>query len=116
MLREAGLTPPNPGAIVTDAPTKRAVDRLLREGVIVRAVDRAKGRELLFHRDAIAEAQRRLEPLLEGGSGLLVTEIATTLGISRKFCMPLLDHLDTLGFTRRMGDRRLRGTAPASRR
>ena len=61
----AGLTPPNPGEIVTSPQSKRAVDRLLRERVIVRAVDRAKGREILFHRDAIAEAQRRLAPLLD---------------------------------------------------
>lgn len=110
MLREAGLTPPVPGAIVTDAPTKRAVDRLLREGVIVRTVDRAKGKELLFHRDVIAEAQHRLAPLLDSGPGLLVTEIAAALGISRKFCMPLLDHLDSIGFTRRVADRRQRGS------
>lgn len=109
MLREAGLAPPVPGAIVTDAKTKRAIDRLLREGAIVRAVDRAKGKELLFHRDAITEAQRCLAPLLDSGPGLLVTEIAAALGISRKFCMPLLDHLDGIGFTRRVGDRRLRG-------
>ena len=65
MLRRAGLTPPSPGAIVTDPQSKRAVDRLLREGVIVRAVDRAKGKEILFHRDAIEDARRRLAPLLE---------------------------------------------------
>ena len=88
-LRRAGLTPPNPGEIVTDPQSKRAVDRLLREGVIVRAVDRAKGREILFHRDAIEDARRRLAPLLEHAPGLLVTEIGAALGISRKYSMPL---------------------------
>jgi selenocysteine-specific elongation factor len=111
MLRQAGLTPPLPRTIVVDAASKRAIDRLLREGVIVRAVDRAKGKELLFHQDAIDEACGRLAPLLEAGPGLLVTEIAAELGISRKFTMPLLDHLDTIRFTRRIGDRRLRGPA-----
>src|SRR4029450_7929890 len=89
-LRLAGLTPPNPGAIVIDAQSKRAVDRLLREGIVVRAVDRAKGKEMLFHREAIEEARRRLAPLLERAPGLLVTEIAAALGISRKYTMPLL--------------------------
>jgi selenocysteine-specific elongation factor len=107
-LRTSGLTPPNPGDIVTSPQSKRAVDRLLRERVIVRAVDRAKGREILFHRDAIAEAQRRLAPLLDQAPGLLVTEIGVALGISRKYNMPLLDHLDTIGFTRRIDDRRIR--------
>ena len=110
-LLRAGLTPPNPGEIVTDTPSKRAVDRLLREGVIVRAVDRAKGREILFHRNAIEEARRRLTPLLEQAPGLLVTEIGAALGISRKYSMPLVDHLDAIRFTRRIKDRRIRAEA-----
>jgi selenocysteine-specific elongation factor len=108
VLRRGGLTPPNPGTIVTGSQSKRAVDRLLLAGIIVRAVDRAKDREILFHKDAIEEAQRRLAPLLEHSPGLLVTEITAALGISRKYCMPLLDHLDTIRFTRRVNDRRRR--------
>jgi selenocysteine-specific elongation factor len=115
-LLRAGLTPPVPGAIVTDPRSKRAVDRLLREGVVVRAVDRAKGREILFHRDAIEAAQRRLAPLLERPPGLLVTEIGVALGISRKFSMPLLDHLDTIRFTYRINDRRIRAMPAGPRR
>jgi selenocysteine-specific elongation factor len=108
-LRRGGLTPPNPGAIVTDVQSKRAVDHLLREGIVIRAVDRAKGREILFHRDAIKDAQLRLAPILERAPGLLVTEIGAALGISRKYSMPLLDHLDRVRFTRRVEDRRIRG-------
>jgi len=108
-LRQAGLSPPNPDQIVTDARSHRAVDRLLRAGILVRAVDRAKGREMLFHRNAIAEAQRRLAPLLERAQGARVTEMREALGISRKHVMPLLDHLDSIRFTRRIDDRRIRG-------
>jgi selenocysteine-specific elongation factor len=108
ILRRSGLAPPNPSTIVTGAQSKRAVDRLLRAGIIVRCCDRAKDREILFHKDAIEAAQRRLEPLLEGSPGLLVNEITAALGISRKYCMPLLDHLDTIHFTRRVDDRRVR--------
>lgn len=107
-LRRGGLAPPSPGAIVSDPQSKRAVERLLREGVIVRARDRAKEREILFHRDAIDEARRRLAPLLAREPGLLVTEVGSTLGISRKYSVPLLDHLDTIRFTRRVKDRRVR--------
>jgi selenocysteine-specific elongation factor len=39
---------------------------------------------------------------------LLVTEIGAALGISRKYSLPLLDHLDTTRFTRRINDRRVR--------
>ncbi len=110
-LKRGGLSPPEPAAVVTDLASRRAVERLLREGVIVRARDHAKGREILFHRAAIEDAQRRLAPLLERAPGLLVTQVAAALGISRKYCMPLLDHLDMIRFTRRVGDRRTRGVA-----
>jgi selenocysteine-specific elongation factor len=109
-LRRGALAPPSPGDIVSDLQASRAVERLLREGVIVRALDRAKGREILFHRDAIEEARRRLAPLLERGPGLLVTEVGAALGISRKYSMPLLDHLDKIRFTRRVKDRRTAGS------
>ncbi len=106
-VRAAGLKPPLPKELAGDAATHRAVERLLREGVLIRATDRDKGKELLFHRDAVAEARRILAPVLAGEDGLTVSEIAAALGISRKFCMPLLDHLDVVRFTKRMGDRRV---------
>jgi selenocysteine-specific elongation factor len=113
-LRRGGLTPPAPNVIVTDSGSHRALQRLLGAGVVVRAIDRAKGREILFHREAIDEAQRRLAPLLERGRGLLVTEVGAALGISRKYSMPLLEHLDTIQFTCRIKDRRIRGgSSPA---
>ena len=112
-LRQAGLTPPLPKEIIVDASSHRAVERLLREGTLIRATDRDKGKELLFHRDAIAEAKAVLAPLLgtKDDGGLAVSQIAAALAVSRKFCMPLLDHLDTIRFTRREGDRRVAGPA-----
>ncbi|MEO6718532.1 MAG: SelB C-terminal domain-containing protein, partial [Novosphingobium sp.] len=109
LLRHAGLMPPLPKQLIVDASAHRAVERLLREGTVIRAVDHDKGKELLFHRDAIAAARQVLAPIL--ADGLRVSEIAAALGISRKFCMPLLDHLDTIRFTRREGERRFAGPA-----
>jgi len=113
LLCAAGLMPPLPKEIIVEASSHRAVEQLLREGTLIRATDRDKGKELLFHRDAIAGAKAVLSPLLGAkvDGGLLVSQIAAALGISRKFCMPLLDHLDTIRFTRREGDRRLAGPA-----
>lgn len=111
VVRAAGLAPPRPAEIAADSASRRAVDRLLKDGTLVRAVDRAKGKAVLFHADAIADAMRRLAPLLERGPGLLVSEIGAALGITRKHTMPLLDHLDGVRFTRREGDRRTAGAA-----
>lgn len=105
-LAAAGLTPPTPRELLADPVTAAGINRLLRRGVLVRAVDRAKGKEIYFHASAIAQAREKLAPHLACGAGMTVSEIAATLGISRKFAMPLLDHLDGCGFTRRAGDLR----------
>ena len=107
MVRQAGLSGPDAAAVAPDPPRRRLVDRLVRDGTIVRATDRVQKRELLFHRDAIAAARQRLAPLLAQPPGLLVAEAGAALGISRKYSVPLLEYLDAIQFTRRIQDRRV---------
>jgi selenocysteine-specific elongation factor len=107
-FRVAAFTPPDMAIAASTPAAKRGLDRLLREGLIVRTYDRVQKRELLFHRDAIADARRRLTPLLVE-PGLLVKDAGAALGISRKFSVPLLEYLDTIQFTQRVGDRRILG-------
>lgn len=105
-LREAGLSPPDLLADAREPLARRALERLVRDGAAVRAVDRVQKRELLFHAEAVEAARRRLAPLL-APPGLLVGEVGRALGVSRKFSVPLLEHLDAIRFTRRIGDRRV---------
>jgi selenocysteine-specific elongation factor len=108
ILLEAGLMPPESKVIFAENPkARRAVDRLVRSGVVIRVIERVQKRELLFHREAIRNAQKLLEPKLETAPGLLVSDITGLLGISRKYCIPLLEHLDSVRYTRRIGDRRV---------
>ncbi len=106
-LRQGGLSPPDPIAVAPGPETRRLLDRLIREGVVIRAVDKVQKREVLFHREVIEAAKRQLTPLLSGGPGVLVGEAGVALGISRKYCVPLLEHLDAIRFTRRVADRRV---------
>ncbi len=105
-LRRGGLAPPDPEGPPREV--KGAVERLVREGVLVRTYDRVQKREVIFHRDAVDEARRLLRPLLVG-EGLRVSEAGAALGVSRKYSVPLLEHLDAVQFTRRDGDRRVLG-------
>ncbi len=107
-FRVAAFTPPDTAVAASTPAAKRGLDRLLRDGVIVRTYDRVQKRELLFHRDTIAEARQRLTPLL-AEPGLLVKDAGAVLGISRKYSVPLLEYLDTIQFTQRVGDRRILG-------
>jgi selenocysteine-specific elongation factor len=115
-LLDAKLAPPDAKSIFAENPqTRQVVARLVRDGTLVRAIDRAEKREFLFHREVIRSAQTVLEPNLAKLPGLLVSDVSLLLGISRKYCIPLLQHLDAVRFTRRVGDRRVlaRAVAPA---
>ncbi len=107
MLRQGGLTPPSPEALAPGPQGRRLANILVRDGVAIRAPDKVQKRELLFHVEAVELAKRRLAPLLTQAPGLLVSEAGAALGISRKYCVPLLEYLDTIGFTRRTADRRM---------
>jgi selenocysteine-specific elongation factor len=104
-LRQGGLAPSDLALDTREA--RAALQDLVRAGIAVRAPDRVQKREVVFHREAIEAARRRLADLLAGPPGLTVGEIGRALGISRKFSVPLLEHLDAVGFTRRNADRRL---------
>ena len=106
VLRKAGLSPPDPWTLAPDPRAKRLLDKLVREGAVVRTTDRVQKRDIFFHPEAVDSARRRLAPLLRE-PGLLVKEAGEALGISRKFSVPLLEHLDAVRFTRRVADRRV---------
>ncbi|WP_158916476.1 selenocysteine-specific translation elongation factor [Caulobacter sp. S45] len=108
LLRQGGLGPPDVEALAPTPLARRVLDQLAKDGRAVRTFDRVQKREVFFHPDAVADAQKRLRPLL-GGQGLSTGEIGAALGMSRKFSVPLLEYLDVLRFTRRQGDRRMLG-------
>ena len=116
LVKQANLAPPDANALLAAHPGARAaVERLAREGILVRTVDRVHKREILFHRDAVRRAQATLEPHLTA-PGLLLGEAGAILGITRKYAVPLMEYFDAIRFTRRVQDRRVRGEAarPAS--
>jgi selenocysteine-specific elongation factor len=112
IFRRAGLNPPDESeAVGRDVRRREALTYLVGAGTVIRAVDRVQRRAVLFHRDAVAGARTRLAEAFPNAltpeTGFLAREAGATLGISRKFSIPLLEHLDATGFTRRAGDRRI---------
>jgi selenocysteine-specific elongation factor len=53
--------------------------------------------------------------MLSGAGAMTVGDFKDRFGISRKFAVPLLEYLDSRGYTRRDGDRRLAGPALGER-
>lgn len=110
-FRQAGLNPPDEAeAVGRDVRRREALTYLVGAGTVIRAVDRVQRRAVLFHKAAVEEARAKLRATFPAAtspeSGFLAREAGAALGISRKFSIPLLEHLDATGFTRRAGDRR----------
>lgn len=97
---------PQAGILVGAPRARRIMAALLREGVLVCAVDRVQNRSYVFHQSALQAARQALAPHLEP-PGLLLREAAAMLGVSRKYAVPLLEYLDAIHFTRRVEDRRV---------
>ena len=83
----------------------RAIIRqLAQRGVLVHCD------ELYFHSSAIDTAVTAARQLLAANpQGFTVAQFREHLGVSRKYALPLINHLDATGFTRRREDLRIAG-------
>lgn len=66
--------------------------------------------DIYFDVQAVEDVKGRVRGFLEGGRVASPSELRQALEVSRKYLIPLLEHLDGLGLTRRTGEGRvLRG-------
>jgi selenocysteine-specific elongation factor len=104
----AGLTVPGFAAVLEKLPVDSAraqkiLQILVREKVLVKIAA-----DLIFHQTALV----RLRELLikyrkEHGEQLPIAAFKELTGVSRKYAIPLLEHLDRERVTRRVGDQRV---------
>jgi selenocysteine-specific elongation factor len=62
---------------------------------------------LYYHRDTMAEAQRIVREFIAANGSMTVSQFRDATGSSRKYALPLMEHLDSIRFTRRVGDARV---------
>jgi selenocysteine-specific elongation factor len=110
-FREGGFSPPDVDALAarleTDAPRLRPILELCaRQGELVHL-----GGGAFLHRDVEVELKRRIAASMPPSGGLTVSEIRGALGTSRRFAVPLCEYLDRIGYTRRVGDKRVLTTS-----
>lgn len=112
--RAAGFQPPEPKSFANQAAGNAAslaeiFDVAIAEGALVRVTP-----EIHLHADHDADMRKRVVAKLSGGGpGITVAEIRDLLGTTRKFAVPLCEHLDRTGVTRRVGDLRVLADSPA---
>jgi selenocysteine-specific elongation factor len=106
MLKTAGLAVPGPSELAAGAGTSpeeiEEILRLMEAQEEVLALDGG----LFFHRDAIRAAGANVVDALGGRSALGPADFREVLGVTRKYLLPVLRYLDTMGITTRIGEER----------
>jgi selenocysteine-specific elongation factor len=107
---EARFQPPElssfaPQAGGNAAALKDLLEVCIAEGYLSRVND-----DLYLHTDCETQMKHQVTDKLAEGKGLTVAEIRDLLGTTRKYAVPLCEHLDRIGVTRREGDLRFAGS------
>ncbi|HYZ13000.1 MAG TPA: selenocysteine-specific translation elongation factor [Actinomycetota bacterium] len=103
-VADAEPTPPTVAELQQRGFSSDAIDAAVRQGVLVRIAP-----DLVLTRSMV---DRAIEVVREAGAeGSTVSKVRERLGTSRRYAVPLMEHLDRTGATRRSGDLRFaRGT------
>ena len=107
-FESAGLTVPGLGGVLAKLPVDAAraqkiLQILLREKVLVKISS-----DLVFHRSTLQRLREMLAKYRkERGARLPITAFKELTGITRKYAIPLLEHLDREQVTRRAGGERV---------
>jgi len=106
-FRAGAFSPPEPADIarqagITDRQLKPILDLCAAEGTLVHVEG-----SLFLHAECHLELKQRMTAALSGGAGLTMSEIRQILDTSRKYAVPIGEHLDRIGLTVRKGDVRI---------
>jgi selenocysteine-specific elongation factor len=106
---QAGLQPPSVKELIADLAvdakeTKNMLMLLVNEGTIVKVKD-----DLFFNSKMISSLKERLIDHLKSNGEINTPQFKDMTGVSRKYCIPLLEYFDAENITIRIGDiRKLR--------
>jgi len=107
------FSPPSPAVVIesSDDPegARAVLHAMTEQGELVRLT-----RDLVLIREALDEIERGVSVMVAGEGSITVGDLRERFGCTRKYLIPLLEHLDRKGITRRKGDRRVAGHAAQS--
>jgi selenocysteine-specific elongation factor len=99
-------TPPDRSEVETLVGAE-VVGALIEQGHLVKI-----GNGILFLRETYDEAIAKLVEYMQKHDRMTASEARDILGATRKYILPLLEHMDVLHITKRIGDERVLGTTP----
>ncbi len=109
-LKLAGLDPPEWPKLRSVAGLSKQRAAVLLE--LMRSEPRVAqaGPTLFVENSALARLKETVAGLGQGGRAFKLAEVRDKLNLSRRSVLPLLEYLDRVGFTRRVGDERVLGS------
>lgn len=110
-FRSGGLTPPMVVDVTQDHPARSKLYRLLvSKGTLTPLTAPSRNptakNNMAFHREALDDAAVRLRDAF-GSRPFTTAQAKDLLNISRKYLIPLLEHFDAIGVTKRAGEERV---------
>lgn len=110
LFREAGLAPPPIETVTRQSPVHRSIVKLLIEmGQIVPLKTYDRNSKMALHRETLSGVEEQLQQNYPYPKNFAVSDVRDLLGATRKYVVPLMEHLDATGVTIRTGNvRRLR--------
>ena len=109
IFRANPYTPPGRAEVEAEVGVE-VLGALLEQGVLVKLGGSADA--VLFLRETYDEAIDRLVSYLREHEIITAAQARDLLGTTRKYILPLLEHLDERHITRRLGDQRVLGITP----
>jgi selenocysteine-specific elongation factor len=108
----AGIQPPTvdevqAGVAKNQAVVPQLVSLAAAEGHLVQIAP-----DVYLHADVERQIRTTLAEKLGGGEGLTMSQIREILQTTRKYAVPVCEYLDSVGFTRRVGDLRVLNGSP----
>lgn len=104
-MRAGGTSPPDVRQF-DEADDADLIALMVAQGRLVSLPNIALKQQVVFHEATIGHAQRNLAASFPPPVVFTTSEARSALGTTRKFIVPLLEHLDALGITLRIGDTR----------
>ena len=110
LFRDAGIAPPPVENVTGQSLAHRVVYKLLTDtGQIVPLKTYDRSSNMALHRDTLTEVHDLLSENYPYPKDFAVSDVRDLLGATRKYVVPLMEHLDATGVTIRTGNvRRLR--------
>ena len=84
--------------------SSEAFRALIEDGIIV-----GIGKDIFLHKEVLEKGKEKIAELIKNKGDATISEIKNVLDTSRKYMIPLMEYLDSIGFTKRAGDKRILG-------